>query len=82
MKRRKLLTLIGGAALSIGLVGLFGVGPLPAQNQNQSFTFGLFGDLGYVPSEEPWLANVLCGFEQGPGSFIHRPCRRSFVAAL
>ena len=46
MKRRKLLTLIGGVALSIVLVALLGVGPLPAQNQNQSFTFGLFGDLG------------------------------------
>ena len=57
MKRCKLHTFIGGVALSIGLVGLLGVGPLPAQSQ--SFTFGLFGDLGYIPSEEPWLTNVL-----------------------
>ena len=66
MKRRKLLSLIGRSALSIGLVGLFCVGPLPAQNQSQSFTFGLFGDLGYVPSEEPWLANVLSDLNRDP----------------
>ena len=42
------------------------MGPLPAQNQSQSFTFGLFGDLGYVPSEEPWLANVLADLNRDP----------------
>ena len=40
MKRRKLLTFIGGVALSIGLVGLLGVGPLPAQSQNQASPSG------------------------------------------
>src|SRR5262249_38215440 len=33
--------------------------PRPAQSQQQGFTFALIGDLGYAPSEEPWLDNVL-----------------------
>jgi hypothetical protein len=41
-----------------GLIGLSGLRPLPAQNPAQGFTFALIGDLGYVPSEEPWLENV------------------------
>lgn len=57
--RREFITMLGGAALSIGLLGLFGLAPLPAQTQVQGFTFALIGDLGYVPSEEPWLVNVL-----------------------
>jgi hypothetical protein len=70
MKRRQFLTVIGSLALSIGL-GLFGVKPLPAQNQDQSITFGLFGDLGYVPSEEPWLADVLADLNKDPAlSFV------------
>ena len=69
MKRRRLLTLIGCVALSA--VGLFGAGPLPAQNQGPSFTFALIGDQGYVPSEEPWLANVLTDLNKDPAlSFI------------
>jgi hypothetical protein len=59
MRRRAFITLLGPAALSIGLIGLFGLRPLPAQSQVERFTFGLMGDLGYVPSEEPWLENVL-----------------------
>lgn len=59
MRRREFITLLGGAPLSVGFVGLFALGPLPAQGQTQGFTFALFGDLGYVPSEEPWLENVL-----------------------
>jgi hypothetical protein len=58
ISRRKVLGVVG-AALSIGLVGLSALGPLPAQSQVQGFTFALFGDLGYVPSEEPWMENVL-----------------------
>src|SRR6266446_345088 len=45
---------VGASGLSIGLMR-----PLPAQNPAQGFTFALIGDLGYVPSEEPWLENVL-----------------------
>jgi hypothetical protein len=56
---RKSALVVGVAALSIGLIGFFIVRPLPAQSQAQGFTFALIGDLGYVPSEEPWLENVL-----------------------
>jgi hypothetical protein len=49
----------GTSGLSIGLIGLSGLRPLPAQNTAQGFTFALIGDFGYVPSEEPWLENVL-----------------------
>ena len=48
----------GAAALSIGLIGLSVVRSQPAQSQSQGFTFALIGDLGYVPSEEPWTENV------------------------
>ena len=37
--------------------------PLPAQSQGpvqaQGFTFALIGDLGYSPSQEPWVENVM-----------------------
>ena len=56
-RRRALVAGITG--LSIGLVGLSALRPLSAQSQVQGFTFALIGDLGYVPSEEPWLENVL-----------------------
>jgi hypothetical protein len=58
ISRRSALA-VGASGLSIGLIGLSGVRPLPAQNTAQGFTFALIGDLGYVPSEEPWLQNVL-----------------------
>jgi hypothetical protein len=58
ISRRSALA-VGASGLSIGLIGLSGLRPLPAQNPAQGFTFALIGDLGYVPSEEPWLQNVL-----------------------
>ena len=58
LSRRNALV-VGASGLSIGLTGLSALRPLPAQSQVQGFTFALFGDLGYVPSEEPWLENVL-----------------------
>ena len=58
ISRRSALA-VGASGLSIGLIGLSGLRPLPAQNPAQGFTFALIGDLGYVPSEEPWLENVL-----------------------
>jgi hypothetical protein len=57
ISRRSALA-VGASGLSIGLIGLSGLRPLPAQNPAQGFTFALIGDLGYVPSEEPWLENV------------------------
>ena len=48
--------LVAGAA-SIGIVAPFALRTLPAQSR--AFTFALIGDLGYVPSEEPLLENVL-----------------------
>lgn len=56
--RRKALV-AGAAALSIWIVGLSTLTPRSAQSQVQGFTFALIGDLGYVPSEEPWVENVL-----------------------
>jgi hypothetical protein len=61
------MTLIGGALLSAWLIGLFALAPRPAQSQLQAFTFALFGDLGYVPSEEPWLTNVLAELDKDSG---------------
>ena len=46
-------------ALGIALLGYALVVPGSAQGQGQGFTFALIGDLGYVPSQEPWTANVL-----------------------
>src|SRR6266550_2086481 len=57
ISRRSALA-VGASGLSIGLIGLSGLRPLPAQNPAQGFTFALIGDLGYVPSQEPWLENV------------------------
>ena len=61
MNRRKLITLLGAASCSIGIIVLLGLmRPLSAQQgQAQVLTFALIGDLGYVPSEEAGLANVL-----------------------
>jgi hypothetical protein len=47
-----------GAISCLAAVFCFGA-PHPAQSQSQGFTFALIGDLGYLPNEEPWLANVL-----------------------
>jgi hypothetical protein len=58
ISRRSALA-VGASGLSIGLIGFSGLRPLPAQNTAQGFTFALIGDLGYIPSEEPWLENVL-----------------------
>src|SRR5687767_1055958 len=33
-------------------------GQTPAAAQEQGFTFGLMGDLGYFPEHEPWVDNV------------------------
>ena len=59
LSRGALLSALCASALSIGLIGLSGLGPLPAWSQARGFTFALIGDLGYVPSEEPGLENVL-----------------------
>jgi hypothetical protein len=48
ISRRSALA-VGASGLSIGLIGLSGLRPLPAQNPAQGFTFALIGDLGYVP---------------------------------
>ncbi len=45
--------------LTMIFAGLFVFRPMIAQSQMQSFTFALIGDLGYVPTEEPWTENVL-----------------------
>ena len=55
---RRSALIAGVAALSI-VICLSALRPLPAQGQAQGFTFALIGDLGYVPSEEPWTENVL-----------------------
>jgi hypothetical protein len=74
-------TLPGTSGLSIGLIGLSGLRPLPAQNPAQGFTFALIGDLGYVPSEEPWLENVFTELSKDTAlSFVVHV--RSFVTAL
>ncbi|MPZ38728.1 MAG: hypothetical protein GEU95_11795 [Rhizobiales bacterium] len=57
----QLLRIFAAGFIALG-AGLFGVSlsnPPPAQSQQQGFTFALMGDLGYAPSEEPWLENVL-----------------------
>jgi hypothetical protein len=46
------------AVLSVAFVGYSALSPQPAQSQAQGFTFALIGDLGYVPSEQPWTENV------------------------
>jgi hypothetical protein len=83
ISRRSALA-VGASGLSIGLIGLSGLRPLPAQNPAQGFTFALIGDLGYVPSEEPWLENRFYRIEQTHGSVIIIRCPRwrSFVTAL
>jgi hypothetical protein len=57
------------SVLSIAFVGL---SPLqPAHSQAQGYTFALIGDLGYVPSEEPWTENVFADIGRDPGlSFV------------
>jgi hypothetical protein len=35
-----------------------------------AFTFGLFGDLAYLPAEEPLLANVLADLDRTPLAFV------------
>ena len=72
MKRRAFIKLLGGAAaLTFGLVSLSGLMPLPLQSQTQGFTFALIGDLGYVPSEEPWTENVFAELNKDPAlSFV------------
>ena len=71
MQRRGFIQLLGGAALTAGLIGLLALGPQPAQSQGQGFTFALIGDLGYTPSEEPWLTNVLAELDKDLGlSFV------------
>ncbi len=81
ISRRSALA-VGASGLSIGLIGRSGVRPLPAQNTGQGFTFALIGDLGYVPSEEPWFENAFYRIEQRHGSVIRCPRWRSFVTAL
>ena len=56
---RRSALVAGVAALSIALIGASALRPVPAEGQEQGFTFALIGDLGYVPSEERWLENVL-----------------------
>lgn len=61
----------GAAALTIGLSGLFTAMLPPAQSQVQGFSFALFGDLAYAPSEESWLENVLTEMDKDSGlSFV------------
>ena len=43
-----------------------------AQSAPQNFTFGLMGDLGYVPAREPMFENVLAEMNAAPLAFaIH-----------
>src|SRR6266566_4101503 len=80
VSRRSALA-VGASGLSVGLIGLSGLRPLPAQNPAQGFTFALIGDLGYVPSEEPWLENVFTELSKDTAlSFVVHV--RSFVTAL
>lgn len=59
------------AVLSAGLVALSALAPLSAQSERPTFTFALIGDLGYVPSEEPWFENVLAEVSKDAGlSFV------------
>ena len=66
VSRRSALA-VGASGLSIGLIGLSGLRPLPAQNPARGFTFALIGDLGYVPSEEPWLERLHVPSAHGGG---------------
>jgi hypothetical protein len=62
----------GAVALAtLGFIGLFSLRPLPAESQTQRFTFALIGDLGYVPAEESWTANVFAELSKDPSlSFV------------
>ena len=35
-----------------------------------TFAFALIGDLGYLPEQEPWLANLLTELNQTPLAFV------------
>lgn len=54
-----ILPILAIAAVCSALALLSAFRPASAQNQSPRFTFALIGDLGYVPSEEPWTENVL-----------------------
>jgi hypothetical protein len=56
--------LAAAAALSIALLAYSVLTPRSAQSQAQEFTFALIGDLGYVPSEEPWTESVFSAISQ------------------
>jgi hypothetical protein len=36
----------------------------------RTFAFALIGDLGYLPEQEPWLANLLTELNQTPLAFV------------
>src|SRR5262249_9581074 len=45
--------------------------PLATQDASpRTFVFALIGDLGYLPVQEPWLANLLTELNQTPLAFV------------
>ncbi len=60
------LVVIGLLASSLAATGL----ARAQDNATSAFTFGLFGDLAYTPTEEPMLANVLADLDRTPLAFI------------
>jgi hypothetical protein len=55
-------------AIAFSIAGL--VSSAPALAQQQPFTFGLIGDLGYSAAEEPLLDNVLAELNRTPLAFV------------
>lgn len=56
------------AAFAAFALSLFS-GPGASQPAPQNFTFGLMGDLGYVPAREPMFENVLAEMNAAPLAF-------------
>lgn len=71
MKNPRVAMFAGAIVMVVGVVQASAMWPMPARGAAEpGFQFGVIGDLGYAPAQEPMFANVLEDLNAAPLDFV------------